>query len=437
MRYLGRFVGRWRRRVIGLIGVVFLFVAGGATLVVNAGAPSTAHTGASPSGTGSHWDATWGASPQAATPLAAKPVGLSNQTVRNIVFTSIGGNRLRVRVSNRFGTTPLHLGRVTVGVELDAAELVDAVPVRSVTFGGHESVLVPAGREAVSDEMSMRVHPQEDLAVSLYLPAATGPATYHLAAWQTNYVASGDHTSDVGAAAYTETTASWYFLDGVDVRNVRARGSIVAFGDSITDVGHSQTNANTRWPNYLSRRLEAALRDRAPSVINEGISGNRVLNASPCYGASALTRFKRDVLSQSGVKDVILLEGINDIGFSQTPNTGCSVPNTSVSAQEIERGYLELIRQAHAHGLKILGGTLTPFKGSFYWSPAAEAKRDAVNNWIRTSHAFDGVIDFARATQDRYEPLHLNPAYNSGDDLHPNDAGCEAMANAISLALLK
>jgi lysophospholipase L1-like esterase len=195
-------------------------------------------------------------------------------------------------------------------------------------------------------------------------------------------------------------------------------------------------NANTRWPNYLSRRLETARGGDAPSVINEGISGNRVLNASLCYGASALARFKRDVLSQTGVRDVIVLEGINDIGFSQTPNSGCSVPNTSVSAEQIEHGYLQLIGQAHARGLKIFGGTLTPFKGSFYWSPAGESKREAVNHWIRTSHAFDGVIDFAKAIQDRYDPLYFNPAYNSGDNLHPNDAGCEAMANAINLALL-
>ncbi|MBV9801136.1 MAG: SGNH/GDSL hydrolase family protein, partial [Solirubrobacterales bacterium] len=226
------------------------------------------------------------------------------------------------------------------------------------------------------------------------------------------------------------------------VTSVRAPGSVVAFGDSITDGAASQVGANDRWPNLLARRLDAARGDNAPSVVDEGIGGNRVLNDSPCFGVSALARFSRDVLSQTGVKDVILLEGINDIGFSQvTPANapiafGCFTPNTNVSARQIEAGYEQLIAMAHAHGLKMFGGILTPFKGSFYWSPAAEAKREAVNNWIRTSGAFDGVIDFAKAVEDPYNPQYFNPAYNSGDNLHPNDAGYQAMANAIDLALL-
>ena len=171
-------------------------------------------------------------------------------------------------------------------------------------------------------------------------------------------------------------------------------------------------------------------------MADEGISGNRVLHNSVCFGVNALARYQRDVLSQPGVKDVIVLEGINDFGFSATPNTGCSVPNTNVTAAQIEAGYRQMIGMAHAAGLKIFGATLTPFKGAGYWSPAGEAKREAVNNWIRTSHSFDGVIDFARAVQDRFNPLYMNPAYNSGDNLHPNDAGYEAMANAINLAPL-
>ena len=211
---------------------------------------------------------------------------------------------------------------------------------------------------------------------------------------------------------------------------------MVAFGDSITDGFQSQTGANARWPNYLAKRLDAAQGASAPAVADEGISGNRVLHNSVCFGVNALARYQRDVLSQPGVKDVIVLEGINDIGFSVTPNTGCSVPNTNVTAAQIEAGYQQMISMAHAAGLKIFGATLTPFKGAGYWSPAGEAKREAVNNWIRTSHSFDGVIDFARAVQDRFNPLYMNPAYNSGDNLHPNDAGYEAMANAINLALL-
>jgi lysophospholipase L1-like esterase len=217
---------------------------------------------------------------------------------------------------------------------------------------------------------------------------------------------------------------------------------VVAFGDSITDGAQSQVGANDRWPNFLARRLDAQLGSKAPSVVDEGISGNRVLTDSACFGVSALARLNRDILSQTAVRDVILLEGVNDIGFSQEPNAGCFAPNTNVSATQIISGYEQIIGLVHARGLEIFGGTITPFKDALimpgaYWSPAAEVKREAVNNWIRTSHAFDGVIDFAEAVQDPLDPLYLNPAYNSGDNLHPNDAGYEAMANAINLALLK
>jgi lysophospholipase L1-like esterase len=406
-----------------------------ATLLAGAGAAALGLTSAAAAGPGS--DATWSASPMAPTPLVPNlaNAGFNDQTVRNIVFTSIGGNAVRVRLSNTFGTSALRVGRVTVGIELTGARLVRGT-VHPVSFGGRASVTLPAGSEVVSDPVSLTVAPLQDLAVSLYLPAATGPATYHSGAQQTNYVASGNHVGAVSAATYTTTATSWYFLDGVDVTSMNAPGTVVAFGDSITDGAASQVGANDRWPNLLARRLDAARGDNAPSVVDEGIGGNRVLNDSACFGVSALARFSRDVLGQTGVKDVIVLEGINDIGFSQEPNTGCFAPNTNVSAGQIERGYEQLISQAHAHGLKIFGGILTPFRGAAYWSPAAEAKREAVNNWIRTSGAFDGVIDFAKAVEDPYNPQYFNPTYNSGDNLHPNDAGYQAMANAIDLALL-
>ena len=378
--------------------------------------------------------------------------GFSNQTVRNIVYTSVGGGALRVRISNTYGTSALNLGSVTVGAELTGSQLVPGT-VHQVTFGHQASVTLAAGAQTVSDPVSMRVFPKENLAISLYLPTATGPATYHSGAQQTNYVASGDQAGQVSGAAYTTTATSWYFVDEVDVRSASIPGTVVAFGDSITDGAASQVGANDRWPNYLARRLDAAFGARAPGVVDEGIGGNRVLNDSPCFGVNALARLNRDVLSVTGAKDVILLEGINDIGFSQVspgPNNtsvgpggsaalpfGCFSPNTNVSAAQIEQGYQEIISAAHAHGLTIFGGTLTPFKGSFYWSPAAEVKREAVNNWIRISHAFDGVIDFEKAVQNRFDPLYMDPAYNSGDNLHPNDAGYEAMGNAINLAFLK
>jgi lysophospholipase L1-like esterase len=384
------------------------------------------------------WEATWTASPQAPTPLFANPAnaGFNDQTVRNVVYTSTGGSQLQVRLSNTFGSSPLRVGAVRVGVVLTGAQLV-AGSSRLVTFGGHTAVTLPAGSEALSDPVAMTVSPQEELAVSIYLPTATGAATYHLTGQQTTYIATGNRTAEVSGATYTTTATSWYFLDEVNVRNASSPGALVAFGDSITDGAASQVGANDRWPNYLARRLDAALGRSALSVADEGISGNRILNDSPCFGVSAPARLGRDMFSPARVKEVILLEGINDIGFSQTPNTGCSVPNTDVSAAQIEAGYEQIISQAHLHGLKIFGGTLTPFKGAAYWSPAAEAKRQAVNQWIMTSHAFDGVIDFAAAVADPFDPLYINPAYNSGDNLHPNDAGYEAMANAINLAMLQ
>ena len=429
--------------VLSMITLVMV-IAVASGLVANAAAmtsKSSAAAGASAasaSPAGSGWDATWAASPHAPTSLLPNlaVAGFKDQTVRNVIFTSVGGSELRVRLSNTFGTSALHVGGVSVGIVLTGAQLVPGTT-HTVTFGGHSSVTVPVGAEAVSDPLSMTVSPLEVLAVSLYLPVATGPATYHAFAQQTNYVASGDHAGDVSPAAYTTTATSWYFLDGADVRTALAPGSVVAFGDSITDGAASQVGANDRWPNFLARRLDTQFGAKAPSVVDEGIGGNRVLSDSACFGVSALARLNRDILSQTTVRDVILLEGINDIGFSQEPNSGCFAPNTNVSATQIINGYEQIIGQVHAHGLKIFGGTLTPFKGAFYWSSAAEAKREAVNNWIRTSHAFDGVIDFATAVQDPFNPLYFNPAYNSGDNLHPNDAGYEAMANAINLALLK
>ncbi len=443
MKLTNRLSRLLRRVTVRVSGIAALAGALMALAAVNVASASAAR-----------WEATWTASPMAPTQLMPNPAnsGFANQTVRDIVYTSVGGNQLRVRLSNTFGTRTVRVGAAWVAVELTGAQLVPGTS-HPVTFGGHRSVTLPPGAQTVSDPVSMRVSPQEDLAISLYLPVATGPATYHASAQQTNYIASGNHARAAGAGAYTTTATSWYFVDGVDVRNTHTPGTIVAFGDSITDGAASQVGANDRWPNFLARRLVAAFGARAPSVVDEGIGGNRILNDSPCFGVNALARLNRDMLSVPGAKDVILLEGINDIGFSQVspgPDDtsmgpqgsiplpfGCFSPNTNVSAAQIEAGYLQIIRQAHLHGLKIFGGTLTPFKGAAYWSPAAEVKREAVNKWILTSHAFDGVIDFAKAVQDPFDPLYFNPAYNSGDNLHPNDAGYEAMANAINLALLK
>ena len=216
----------------------------------------------------------------------------------------------------------------------------------------------------------------------------------------------------------------------------RAGGSIVALGDSITDGTAGQQNANTRWPNYLARRLAQRYGPAAPSVVDEGISGNRILNGSVCFGVNAPARLDRDVLSQPGVRSVILLEGINDLGFSQEPNTGCLAPNTEVTPAQLIAGYQQIITRVHARGLRIYGATLMPAQGFGYWSATAEQKRQVVNHWIRTSGAFDGVIDFAAVISYPGHPELIDPKYDSGDHLHPNDGGYQAMADAINLAMV-
>ncbi|MBV9133996.1 MAG: SGNH/GDSL hydrolase family protein [Chloroflexi bacterium] len=385
---------------------------------------------------------TWSASPQlAGTFPVPNGTGFSDQTIRNIAHTSVGGNGLRVRLSNTFGSSPLTFGAISVGVQASGATLRSGSS-RNVTFGGQKSVTVAPGAEALSDTVRMDVDANENLAVSLFVPGSTGIPTLHLTAEQTNYISTpGDFTDAETAAPFTTTSTSWYFLDGLDVVSPGVQGTIVAFGDSITDGLFGTIDANHRWPNFLSQRINDNHDIGRLSVVDEGISGNRILNDSICFGVNAQQRLDRDVLSQDGVRFVILLEGINDIGFSATPTVGpfgaCAVPNTDVSAQQIIAGYQQIIAQTHAKGIPIFGGTLTPFKGAGYYTTAGEAKRAAVNNFIRSSGQFDGVIDFDAATRDPADPLMLRPDFDSGDHLHPNDAGYQAMANAVDLRLFR
>jgi len=399
---------------------------------------------AAAAGGGAKWVSTWAASPMAATPpsLAAaddfSSAGFTDQTIRDIVWGRVGGQAARVRLSNAFGAQAVTFDQVDIGVSAGGAS-VAAGTNHLVTFDGSKSVTLAPGAEVVSDPVPLAVPSQTDLAVSLFTQAATGPATYHSDAQQVNYVSTaGDYAGSESGAAFTTPSQSWYFADDVDVLAAPpTRGTIVAFGDSITDGYQSTVNANARWPNDLARRILAGPPGQVHPVVDEGISGNRVLNDSVCFGVNAQARFFRDAAGRAGARYVILLEGINDIGFSQTPNSGCTAPNTDVSAAQIIAGYRHLIAAAHAAGLKIFGGTLTPFQGAAYYSAAGEAKREAVNNFIRTSGAFDGVIDFDAAVRDPANPLQILPAYDSGDHLHPNDAGYQAMANAVNLALFR
>jgi lysophospholipase L1-like esterase len=373
----------------------------------------------------------WGADVQTIWPDSLATDGFDNQTVRDIVFTSIGGDPIRLELTNAYGSSPLRIGRVTVAAAgTDGA--VEPGTIYPVTYRGRASFQIPAGAQVLSDPVDMRVWPQEELAVSVYLPDRTGPATFHYDAMQVNWVsAAGDHTGDSDASAYATPATSSYYLSGLVVRSAAAEGTVVTIGDSITDGVNSVVGANGRWPNDLARRLDA-LGTPTLAVADEGIGGNRVLTNSRIYGVSAEARFGPDVLDQPGVRDVIVLEGINDIGFSSGPGH----LGAEVSAAQLIAGYKQLIARAHARGLKIFGATLLPYQGARYYSAAGEATRAAVNHWILTSRAFNGVINFAKVMADPADPLRLNPAYDSGDHLHPNDAGYQAMANAVNLQML-
>jgi lysophospholipase L1-like esterase len=419
-----------------LLGTVLLLMLA-ATIAVFAGSRPAA--AARRESDAARWVTSWGASPQSAGRDAEADAGFDNQTIRDIIFTSVGGDSIRLELTNAYGTSPLRIGRVTVAVPGPEGAVVLAT-MSPVTYRGRGSFLIPAGAQVLSDPVDMRVWPLEELAVSVYLPGRTGRATYHLDAYQVNWVsAPGDHTADQDASAFVVPTTSWFYLSGLLVRSAQADGTVVAIGDSITDGVGSDVDADARWPNDLARRLDA-VSGPTLAVADEGIGGNRVLADSRVFGVSAEARFERDVLDQPGVRDVIVLEGINDIGFSPVMTyrgaEGLPRLGTAVTAGQIIAGYQQLIAAAHARGLRIFGATLLPFQGAGYYSAAGETTREAVNAWIRTSGAFDGVIDFDQVMHDPADPLRLNPAYDSGDHLHPNDAGYQAMANAINLAML-
>jgi lysophospholipase L1-like esterase len=371
------------------------------------------------------WVTTWGASPVA---VKAGDNGSNNQTLRLIVHTSVGGGEARVRLSNVFGARPLVIGEARIAVRSSGADI-DPGTDHAIAFNGARSVTVPPGQFTTSDAVRLDVRPFSDLAVSIYLPGPAGPSTTHPLALCENYVAEGDVVGAVQFPA-VQTYRRWPFLAGIEVRTAAHAGAIVAFGDSITDGFGSTVGADHRWPNFLSHRLAGLGVNLA--VVNEGISGNGLLHE--IAGPTGLSRFERDVLDQTGVKYIIVLLGTNDIGLSQRPAT-------SVTADEIIAGYRQLIARAHDRGLKIIGRTLTPFGGSGYDPPPDEANsprevmREAVNRFIRTSGAFDGVIDFDAAVRDPAHPVRFLPAYDSGDHLHPSDAGYQAMAEAIDLSL--
>lgn len=344
---------------------------------------------------------------------------ISGQTVRNVMTVSTGGRGLQVSLSNAFGDAPVTLARVALGLVESGATL-HRRSAGAVTFAGSGSVTIPAGGEVLSDPIRPFLDAGTTIAVSIYIPGDVRRPTGHNLALTDNYLSvPGDHTLEEGGASYTRTIDNWAFVQSLVVGRGLPLFTVAALGDSITDGFGSTPNANHRWTDYLAERISTRPPPGRPGVANEGISGNRVLSGG--FGQSARQRFDRDVLGRAGVETAILLEGINDI-------------NTGSSADQLIAGYRQLISRAHAQDVCLLGGTLTPNEGG---GADAEARRQAVNDFVRTSGEFDGVIDFDAALRDPTDPRRFLDAYDSGDGLHPGDAGYEAMAAAVPLRLLE
>jgi len=383
-----------------------------------------------------HWVGTWSTAVVPSTvsqppptgnlpPLAS--LGFTNQTIREIVHTSIGGDRVRVVLSNVFGTTPLRIGAASIAVR-DKESAIVAATSHALTFGGLAAPAIPAGAELFSDPVAMTIPPFADLAIDLFVPDAPGTSvrTLHSGAYQTNYIADGGNHAGETALASPTAINSWFFLERVEVMAPPSTVGVVAFGDSITDGTGSTRNANNRWPDVLGRRLAP----QHVAVMNQSIAGNRLLNDAFAFGfgVPALARFDRDVLAQTGVTHVVVLEGINDIGLGRE--------NPVPSVDDLTAAYRQIVMRAHAHGLKVIAGILLPFEGAAYYTATGEAKRTAVNAWLRGKTAgFDGVIDFDAVTRDPAHATQIAPTLHMGDHLHPNDAGYSTMANAIDLKL--
>ena len=400
-----------------------------------------------------HWVATWAASPQAPRlnvprppqaaapapaptapnnppPAFAPPPTINNQTLRMVAHTSMAGRRARIQLSNAYGTTPLTVGGAHIALREKASAIV-ASSDRALTFSGKPSFTIPPGAEVISDAVDLDVPKLSDLVISVYISGEAAAPTLHLTGLHTTYISSkpGD-LSGAPSIAESTNTQSWYWLSSVDVLAPADTGLVVAFGDSITDGATSTPDTDRSWPSQLAQRLQAVDATASLAIVNQGISGNRLLRDGA--GVSALARFDRDVLSQPGVKWVIVMEGINDIGIGARSGPGSA---DAVTAEDLIGAHKQIIERAHLHGIKAIGATLTPFAGAAYFSEEGETLRRAVNEWIRTSKAYDAVIDFDAVTRDPDNPKQIRPMYNIRDHLHPNDLGYRVMAEAVDLSL--
>ena len=367
------------------------------------------------------------------------PVGpdVNYQTLRQFVRLSAGGKQARVRFSNATGQYQLVIGAAHVAKPAAdrTAGAIDPATDHVLTFGGAGGVTVAPGAEVVSDPVEMDIPPLSTLAISTFVTRWTGPAVIHLDGVATTYISNDGDFTATATMPSPHTSTSRFFIDEVDVEAAGQPGAVVTLGDSITDGYHSQIDGNHRWPDRLAERLAARSGAAPVGVVNAGVSGNRILHDHPeeLFGPSALARLDRDVLSTPGLRWVVLMEGINDIGHS----TAGGLPEQDVSADQIIAGMKQVIARVHAHGAKIYGATLTPYEGTIfhgYYQPEGEAKRQAVNSWIRNGD-FDAVIDFDAAVRDPDHPTRIRADYDVGDHLHPNDAGYRAMGEAVDLKL--
>jgi lysophospholipase L1-like esterase len=415
-------------------------------VVVLAAPVASAAPAVEPSG---RWTAAWGTAMHRSVPGLLpnwSQDGFDNQSVRQVVRVTTGGVAVRVRLSNRYGTGPLRLTGATVA-RAGAGASVRKNTVRALTFAHRPTSTIPAGKDLLSDPVVLATRPLERLAVTLYFARPTGPATHHLFAFSTSYRASGNRLWDSSGAAFTERSDSFYYLDRVDVLGA-PRDLVVAFGESVTDGSYATPNAYTTYPDQLAARLVAArlaTPRRGLAVLNSGIGGNRVLQDSPCWGDSAPHRFRRDVLDQPGVRTVIVTQALNDLFDASGTISGvpggvrCNRANLELTAAQLIEGHRRLIRAAHARGIRIIGATVSPYKGNPFgvFTDRGEAARDGLNHWILTSGEYDAVIDFAAVLADPADPDRLNPIYDGTptqhDAIHPNDAGFAAMAAAIDL----
>jgi lysophospholipase L1-like esterase len=374
-----------------------------------------------------HWVGTWASSPYAV-PNRNDQFGSADTTYREIVHVTLGGPVVRIVLSNEFGQDPLTIGAAHIALSAGKGEI-DLPSANALTFDGRPSITIPPGALVVSDLANLKLPAFADVAVSLFIPAQPiHQISQHGAAYQTSYIATGNV---VGAKTLDSPKEfySWPFLKGIDVKADGKSASVVTFGDSITDGAHSTRDANARWPDVLARRLRANKKTANLSVLNEGIGGNRILHDNT--GPSALARFDRDVIAQAGVKYVVIMESINDIGHATDPTK----PYDVVTAEDLIAGLNQLAARAHTHGIKIIGATLTPYVGAKYQSAAGETMRQAINQWIRTTSDLDGFIDFDKVTTDPTHPGMFLPLDDSGDHLHPGDAGYKAMGESIDLKL--